>query len=643
MCGIVGMVDAKGLIDPMNIKAMTDSIAHRGPDSEGYFFANHTGYELQQDFKHPNCNFSYALGHRRLSIIDHNGGCQPLCNEEENIWITYNGEIYNHAELRNNLIASGHVFKSSHSDTEVIVHAYEQWGISAFDKLNGIFGFGILDLKKKKLIIARDHFGVKPIYYFFDKNRFIFSSEIKAILACNDVKRELDINALNDYLSFRYVPSPRTAFRNIFKLEAGGYLIFDLDKNTISATGNYATHNPAVDQDKSFAQWMEEYQYYFEQAVTKQLISDVEVGALLSGGMDSSAVCAIASHSFDYPLRTYTVGFKDFPEGNEFDEASEFANHLGSIHKNVVIDNLDFVNVLDEVAWFMDEPTATSSTIPLYYLTKVIKNDVKVVLTGQGADELLAGYPRYWGEYLYGAGFKYLSCLQPLVEKLPRNERLKRAFRSFGRHDTFDRFMNVYYLFNPEQKKALMKDPVLQENNSLHSKLFSQYQGDNDLGRMLYMDTRAWLPDDLLIYGDKATMINGIEARVPILDKELVSFIESIPSKYKLSWRFEGKLIHKRVCQKWLPPFVQERGKKGFGTSLSKKGFETPINGWFRNKLSGYIQDQLISGRISRKLFNSSTIEEMIQKHKSGKENFQRHLFALLMLEKWAEKFDVHI
>jgi asparagine synthase (glutamine-hydrolysing) len=290
--------------------------------------------------------------------------------------------------------------------------------------------------------------------------------------------------------------------------------------------------------------------------------------------------------------------------------------------------------VLEEVAWFMDEPTATSSTIALYHLTKVVKNDVKVVLTGQGADEPLAGYRRYWGERLYDTGFRYLGGLRPFVDRLPRQERLKRAFRSFCRHDIFDRFMSVYYLFNPEQKKILLKEPLPQKRNLLLSTLFDQYTADDNLGRMLYIDTRAWLPDDFLIYGDKATMINSIEARVPFLDKNLMHFIETMPSKFKLSWRLEGKFIHKKACKKWLPSFVIKR---------RKKGFETPIDKWFRKELGGYVKDQLLDGRISQGLFNTSYIEEMIKKHHSGKENFQRHLFALLMLEKWADNFDVII
>jgi len=634
MCGIAGIFSFSKGIDPLIVKRMTDTVAHRGPDAEGFLFVQNSKVKFCQDFKNPGFNVQYALGHKRLSIIDLAGGIQPLSNEDDTIWITFNGEIYNHLELRRELNDLGHVFKTDHSDTEVIVHAYEEWGVHGFDRLNGIFGFGIVDLNKKKVVLARDHYWVRPLYYYFNNDRFLFSSEIKAILACDNIEKNLDIEALNDFLSFRYVPSPKTTFKNIFKIEAGGYLEFDLDNKQISRNGNYTVGNVIIDHEKNFLDWVGEYQRHFEQAVKRQLISDVEVGALLSGGVDSSAVCAVASKHLDYPIRTYTVGFKDFPEGNELNEASEYAKHLGTIHKNVVIDNLDFINVLDEVAWFMDEPTATSSTIALYYLTKVIKEDVKVVLTGQGADEPLAGYPRYWGERLYNKGFKYLGSICPLVERLPRQERLKRAFRSFSQPDPFDRFMSVYCLFNPEQKKALLKDSLPEKRNVLLSKLFEQYTADDNLGRMLYIDTRAQLPDDFLIYGDKATMINSIEARVPYLDKELVHFIESIPSKYKLSWRLKGKYVHKKACEKWLPSFVLKRPKKNFGT---------PIDKWFRNEMGGFVKDQLLAGRVGQKLFNTSYIEEMIIKHQSGKENFQRHLFALLMLEKWADKFDVSV
>ncbi|GFE58384.1 asparagine synthase (glutamine-hydrolyzing) [Geobacter sp. AOG1] len=634
MCGIAGIINSVEGIDPVKIKKMTDTIAARGPDAEGFLFAGDSECKLFRVFEHPGYHPQYALGHRRLSIIDLEGGIQPMCNEDGTIWLTYNGEIYNHQDIKNELKAFGHIFRSDHSDTEVIVHSYEQWGIEGFGRFNGIFAFGILDLRGKKLVLARDPFGVKPLYYYSKNGKLVFSSEIKAILACDEVERHFDYTALNNYLDFRYVPSPRTAFQDINKIAAGGYLEFDLETSSISRTGDYAYRQTTIDYSKSFSQWVDEYQEHFEQAVKKQLISDVEIGALLSGGVDSSAVCAIAVKELGHPIRTYTVGFKDFTEGNEFDEASEFAKFLGTIHKNVIIDDFDFIKVLDEVAWFMDEPTATSSSIPLYYLTKEIKKDVKVVLTGQGADEPLAGYQRYWGERLYQSGFKYLGGMQPFIECLPRQEQLKRAFRSFGRHDTLDRFLNVYYLFNPEQKKSLLKKPLPQDSDLFITKLFHQYSADDDLGRMLYIDTRSWLPDDLLIYGDKATMINSIEARVPFLDRDFVYFVESMPSKYKLSMNLKGKFVHKKACEKWLPPYVIKRPKKGFAT---------PIDKWFRAELGGYVREQLLEGSLCGSLFNISFVEEMIEKHQAGKENFQRHLFALLMLEKWAEKFDVAV
>ena len=634
MCGIVGFIDLRNGIDPLALKQMADCLAHRGPDAEGFLFFNHLQHALCSSFSAPGFSPMGGFGHRRLSIIDLSGGAQPLCNEDGTVWVTYNGEIYNHMHLREELQRAGHLFRTDHSDTEVIVHAYEQWGAEAFDRFNGIFAFGILDLKRQKLLLARDHFGVKPLYYCSSDGKFLFSSEIKAILECPSVPRKLDLRALSDYLSFRYVPSPLTTFQEIYKLEAGGFLEFDLSGNAVKQVASFRKASAAIDYSKSFPEWVSEYQDRFEKAVVSQLISDVEVGVLLSGGIYSSAVCSIAARHMDKQIRTYTVGFKDFSFGNEIEEATEFARHLGSIHKNVIIDDLDFVSVLDEVAYFMDEPTATSSTIPLYYLTQELRNDVKVVLTGQGADEPLAGYPRYRGERLYQLGLGSLGFMQPMIEKLPRQERVKRAFRSFTQHDPFDRFMMVYYLFSPAQQAALLKEPVPCRVNPLLERLFEEYQADDPLGRMLYMDTRAWLPDDLLIYGDKATMINSIEARVPILDKDLIAFIETMPSRYKLSLLLNGKYIHKKACEKWLPPFVIKR---------PKKGFDTPIDRWFRKELGGYVRDQLLGGRLCQRLFNTWVVEEMMARHREGKENFQRHLFALLMLEKWAQRYQVDL
>ena len=634
MCGIVGIIDSSNGFDAYRIKRMTDCISHRGPDAEGFLFVGDSSIEALGDFRIPNCNPVYALGHRRLSIVDIGSGNQPMSNEDGSVWITYNGEIYNHVELRDELTEVGHVFRTSHSDTEVVVHCYEEWGISGFDRLNGIFAIGILDLNRKRLILARDHFGVKPIYYHFGKGRFIFSSEIKAILENDEIERKLNIDALNDYLSFRYVPAPRTTFEGIFKIEAGGYLEFDVISCKIKHMGRYASCNAVITTRKCFRELVDEYQEHLERALKRQLMSDVEIGVLLSGGIDSSVVCAIATRHLDYSVRTYTVGFKDFIEGNEFHEAHETAEYLGTRHTNIIIDRFDFIDALDEIAWFMDEPTATSSSIPLYYLTKVLKKEVKVILTGQGADEIVAGYPRHWGERLYSAGFKYLGGLRTFAEMIPRQERVKRAFRGFCEPDPFERLMSFYYLFNPDQKRRLLNRKCIGEKNGLLSRLFSEYSGNDNLGRMLYVDARAWLADDLLTYFDKATMINGVEARVPFLDKDLVYFVENIPGKFKLSWRLEGKFIHKKACKKWLPSFVLSR---------RKKSFETPIDKWFKKEMDGYVKNLLLHGKISRNLFNRSVLDDMIWQHQCGKENFQRHIFALLMLEKWAEAYNVTI
>jgi asparagine synthase (glutamine-hydrolysing) len=301
----------------------------------------------------------------------------------------------------------------------------------------------------------------------------------------------------------------------------------------------------------------------------------------------------------------------------------------------VIVSTEEFVDALDEVAWFMDEPTATSSAIPMYYLTKEIKKEVKVVLTGQGADEPLAGYQRYYGERLYRGGFKYLGWIGNFMDLFPRNEKLKRAFRCFSIKDDFERILNYYYLFTPSQKRMLLKDGIINNlNEGLVFRLFKEYGPNDSLGRMLFMDTRSWLPDDLLMYGDKSTMINSIEARVPFLDKDLIKFVEKVPSHFKLSLTMQGKYLHKTACQKWLPESVIKR---------KKVGFATPIDQWFRGQMGGYVRDQLLDGKICKELFNVDYVGKMLHEHIAGRSDYQRQLFSLLMLERWCQKFSVVI
>lgn len=635
MCGVAGVIDLHRGVDPDAIKRMTDILSHRGPDAEGFYFFSGSNGKLTQSYVAPDFRAIYALGHRRLSILDLAGGAQPLSNENGEIWITYNGEIYNCNELREELALLGHAFKTQGSDTEVIIHAYEEWGIEGFNRFNGIFAFGILDLQAKRLVLARDPFGVKPIYYYRAEDLLIFSSEIKSLLEYGKIPAKLNMKGLHSFLTFRYVPSPETTFENIYKIEAGGYVEFDLNSTNKIREGTYVSHGVEIDTNINFNQAVEQYRELFEAAVKRQLLSDVPVGALLSGGVDSSAVCAIASQNLGYPLRTYTVGFEDSPLANETVEATDFARQIGATHRNLIVSESEFIDALENVAWFMDEPTATSSAIPLFYLTSEIKKEVKVVLTGQGADEPLAGYPRYYGERLYQYGFKYMGWFKPVIDFLPRNEQLKRAFRCFSIHDDFERILNYYYLFTPAQLRTLYKKTVVNNlREGLIYKLFNAYKPDDSLGRILFIDTRAWLPDDLLVYGDKATMINSIEARVPILDKELIAFIEKIPSRFKLSSTMQGKYLHKKACEKWLPDSVLKR---------KKTGFATPVDQWFRGEMSGYVRERLLSGGFCAGLFNKAYIENMIHEHATGRTDFQRQLFSLLMLEMWGKKFSVSI
>lgn len=634
MCGIVGILTFKEPFETNLIFRSNDTLSPRGPDGEGYFFSDLMQNQIYLE-KPRDISFGpmLSLAHRRLAIIDPEGGKQPMCNEDGTVWITFNGEIYNFPEIRKILIKSGHLFKTDHSDTEVIIHAYEEWGINSFNKFNGIFAFAIADLKKELLLLARDHFGVKPLYYYFDGDKLLFSSEAKAILTDDSIQRRLDVSGLGQFLTFRYTPSPNTLIQNLKKVPSGCFLKCGLKTGENITLQRYYNSHPKINYKYKFKDFIAEYQYHLEEAVKRQLISDVEVGALLSGGIDSSVVCAIAKKHLSHKLKTYTVGFKGGGEVNEITEAREFANYLGTEHKEVIIDNEDFINMLNDAVYILDEPIATSSSIALYYLTKEIKKDVKVVLTGQGADEPLAGYPRYYGERLYNMGFKYLGSFSSIIEMVPRNERIKRAFRSFSEKDAYQRFINVYSLFNNYQKNNLLRISIA-EDIPIHKELFDCLDIKDNLAKMLFIDTRTWLSDDLLIYGDKMCMANSIEARVPILDVELVEFIETIPSKYKLSITMKGKWIHKIAAQKWLPDYVIKR---------KKKGFLTPIDKWFQNELFGYVKDTILNGITAKALFNKSYLEYVLTAHYQKKENFQRHILALLMLELWAKRFKILI
>ncbi len=602
------------------MKKMLSELIHRGPDDEGQYL-----------------NGPIALGMRRLSIIDVAGGHQPICNEDGTAWVVLNGEIYNFKELRGELQAKGHVF-TTHTDTEVIVHGYEEWGDDCLKRLNGIFGLAIWDSRRRRVLLARDHFGVKPLYFYRDQQRLVWASEIKALLADATIPREVDREALDLYLTFRFVPSPRTMFAGIEKLAPGHRLIQD-DKGC-RIERYFEPPAEGQNERRSEAEWIAILQEQLEAAVRRQMMSDVPIGALLSGGVDSGVVVAIMSRLTSHPVRTFTVGFAECDDINELKEARETAALFGAEHREVVLSSVDYRDFLQKAIWHMDEPIATTSALAMYSVCCLAREHVTVVLTGQGADEPFAGYPRHWGER-YGQFYRSVPsflrdhAIAPLIESLPRQERLKRAVRSLAIDDTSERFAKVYAVFTDGMKRSLWQPGMLPGAGADRVRETIDYwrKGIEDadpLVQMTYVDTRLSLSDDLLTYGDKMSMAASIEARVPFLDLEYMKTVEALPP----SLRIRGgthKYIHKKAVAKWLPPEVIQR---------PKRGFDTPVDQWFRSELSGYVREVLLAADSGcRTYFEPSAIGALIREHTGGRQDNRRQLFALLTFELWHRQF----
>lgn len=620
MCGICGIYNYKSgeSADKHLIQAMTDRIIHRGPDDEGQYLDGSVG-----------------IGIRRLSIIDVKGGHQPIHNEDMTVWIVFNGEIYNFKELRRELETEGHRFYTQ-SDTEVIVHSYEEWGDDCVLHFNGIFGFSIWDKSRHRLLLARDHFGVKPLYYYDDGRRFLWGSEIKAILADLSIPRIVDTDALDLFLTFRFVPSPLTMFKGIHKLPPSHRLIHDRGGCRIE---RYWYSHLQVDNTLSEQDFIILLQERLETAVRRQMISDVPIGALLSGGIDSSVVVAIMAQQTNHPVRTFTVGFKDGGDSNELREARGTAAHFKTEHFEIMLDKLDYQQLLHKAIWHLEEPIGTTSALAMYFLTQLARQHVKVALTGQGVDEPLCGYHRYLGER-YGRFYRQLpfifrNVLRPIIEALPRQERIKRAVRSLGMSDVSERFVQVYAVFPQEMKNSLWQSEQRLFANTHAARDIVNYwrQGVEHLDplvQMAYIDARLSLADDLLIYGDKMSMANSIEVRVPFLDLEYMAVAETLPASLRIRWLIR-KYIHKKAIVKWLPQDIINR---------PKRGFETPVDQWFRSELSGYVRNILLAPSSACKIyFKPEAIDSLLRDHVSGRQDNRRQLFSLLVFELWHREF----
>ena len=617
MCGICGQYNFgdQAPVHRQNIVRMTKSIVHRGPDDEGYYVAGPLG-----------------LGFRRLSIIDLEGGHQPMSDKEGTVWVVFNGEIYNFPELRRELESHGHIFQTA-CDTEVIVHGYKQWGQEVLNRLNGMFGLAIWDALNQRLTIARDPFGIKLVYYRMEAGRVFFGSEIRAVVAGTNDTIDVDPTSLNLFLRYRYTPSPYTLFKDIKKLAPGTMLT--CEKGTYRVRRWYTYKPVPFFPVRSAGQAQEELLELYKRSVKRHLLSDVPVGLLLSGGIDSSLLLALMKlNGASWP--TYTVGYGSSFADDELTDAEETAAIFGSQHTAVTLDRKVFEDALPKIVSCLEEPIASSSIVPMYFVSERARQDVKVALMGQGPDELFGGYRRHLGvrySALWGSLPKWLRIpMGSAVNALPRNETLKRGVYSLDIPDRMKRYQHVLSLMPANKIDGLFQDGTLGPDTG--DKILDCWQDfdamtadTDDLGGFQFMELRSTLPDELLMYADKLSMAHSLEVRVPYLDKEIVEYVERLPASFKVR-NGSQKWLHRQVCQSLLPSAVLKRKKRGFAVNV--------VDDWFRGVL-GNKMEQILLDRASLiyQYLRPSAVREMFEQHRSGQSDNHKVLFSLVVFEEW--------
>ena len=617
MCGICGQYNY-GSQEPVrrrDIQAMASTMVHRGPDDEGYYLAGPLG-----------------LGFRRLSIIDLAGGHQPMSDQEESVWVVFNGEIYNFQELKEELQAYGHVFRTK-SDTEVIVHGYKQWGDDVLNHLNGMFGLAIWDAARRRLILARDPFGIKLLYYSIDRKSLLFGSEIRAIRAAMSESADLDPLSLNLFLRYRYTPSPYTIFKGVSKLAPGTKLTVEDGRYEVSRWYRFQPHpfSPAKSPDEA----REELLAIYQRAVRRQLISDVPVGLLLSGGLDSGLLLALMNgNGHSWP--TYTVGYGSSFADDELSDAAETARLLGSSHSSVRISRSTFEETLPKIVASLEEPVATSSIVPMYFVCERARHDVKVALVGQGPDELFGGYRRHLG-VRYAALWSQMpkpmrSLISSGINALPRNEMLKRGAYALAIPDRMRRYEHVFSLLPGDHVDELFQVGLLNADAGetildCWADLANLMAATDELGGFQFLEVRSSLPDELLMYADKLSMARGLELRVPYLDKEVVEYAERIPANLKVR-NGSGKWLHREACRAYLPDSTLRRPKRGFAVNV--------VDSWFRETIDSKMTESLLDGSSAiYQYLRSDNVRQLFQQHASGRHDNHKILFSLVVLEQW--------
>ena len=644
MCGIVGFIARKNFKSlSRSLPAATTSLAHRGPDDSGIFMDPSAGV---------------GLGHRRLSILDLSPlGHQPMTSDDAKVQIVYNGEIYNFKVLRKELEKTGHHFNSD-SDTEVILKAYLEWGTECLGRFTGMFALAIWDGRSRQLFLARDQLGIKPLYYYHHQGCLIFASELKGILVFEGIPKVLDTGAIPLFLHYQYIPSPRTIYQHIFKLLPGHFLICDAETLSIRP---WAKTPDASDRRSSLSgisgsesSCLDQLQEILTQAVSDQMVSDVPLGALLSGGIDSSLVAAIMQQVSSQPVRTFSIGFGE-SKFNEAPWAAKVADCLGTCHTELYVTSKDALSVIPRLPDIYDEPFADASAIPSFLVSRLTRSHVTVALSGDGGDEQFCGYTRYWATQAMSSGYQRLpvslrACLYNFFSLLPIDfvenfynwfqPVLPPAFRSVNFPDKWQKLIaqmnhtdlqSLYRisvcLWDWDRIKRLTGSfPEL----SRFEQAFDQTMDWPVLSRLMWVDQQTYLTDAMLVKVDRASMAAGLEIRVPLLDQRVVEYASRIPEKY-LYHKGEGKVILRRLLTRFIPADLFDRPKMGFAV---------PVSRWLRAELKPMLLDYLSERRLKHEgFFNTAYVAAMVSDHLSGRADHPHRLWALLMWEMWREKW----